>query len=198
MNPEPTEIIIGDTTTWIRRKVQASYENDDGTIEYVDIKASEGWTLKFTAAGALGIFSLTASADTDNADDFKFTATAAISAAYVAGDYKWQLVATKTTIRYTIDMGTVTLLDNISVRAALYDNRSHAKKVLDAIEAVIENRATQDQMSYQIGGRQLSKTPISDLLRLLVFYKNEYGDELALENISKGRGTGRKILARFK
>lgn len=197
MNTEPTEIIIGDTITWTRRGVQAVSENDAGTLEYTDIKASDGWTLKLTAVGRLGIFSITATADDENADDFKFTAAAAITAAYTAGDYQWQLVATKTTTRYTIAEGWVTLLDNISGRSALYDNRSHAKKVVDAIEAVIENRATLDQMSYTIGGRSLSKTPVADLLRLLVFYRNEYSDELALENIKKGRGTGRKILARF-
>jgi hypothetical protein len=164
----------------------------------VDIKASEGWTLKFTAVGKLGILTITAAADTDNADDFKFTAAAAITAAYVAGDYSWQLTATKTTTRYTIAEGMVTLLDNIAGRTALYDNRSHAKKVLDAIEAVIENRATVDQMSYQIAGRQLSKTPIPDLMQLRSLYRNEYEGELAMVRIASGRASGRKILVRFK
>lgn len=202
MNPEPLEIIIGDTITWIRRSVQAAYENDAGTVEYADIKASEGWVLKFTAVGRLGIFSITASADTDNADDFKFTASAATTAAYVAGDYQWQLAATKTvglsTTRYTIAEGWVTLLDNIAGRSALYDNRSHAKKVLDAIEAVIEGRASLDQMSYQIAGRSLSKTPLSDLIKLRSVYKDEYDGEVATARIQAGLASKRKILTRFK
>jgi hypothetical protein len=198
VNPEPLEIIIGDTITWIRRNVQAAYENDASTIEYADIKASAGWTLKFTAVGRLGIVAITAAADPDNSDDFKFTATAAVTAAYVAGDYKWQLTATKTTTRYTIAEGWVTLLDNIAVRTALYDNRSHAKKVLDAIEAVIEGRASQDQMSYQIGGRSLSKTPIPDLIKLRSLYKDEYEGEVATARISAGLASKRKILTRFK
>ena len=198
MNPEPLEIIIGDTITWIRRGVQAASINDDGVIEYTDIKASAGWALKFTAVGKLGIFTITAVADTDNADDFKFTATAALTTAYTAGDYLWTITATKTTTRYTISEGRVTLLDNIAVRTTLYDNRSHAKKVLDAIEAVIENRATVDQMSYQIAGRQLSKTPIPDLMQLRSLYRNEYEGELAAANIASGRASGRKILVRFK
>jgi len=202
MNPEPLEIIIGDTITWIRRSVQAAYENDAGTLEYTDIKASEGWTLKFTAVGRLGVFSITASADTDNADDFKFTAAAAVTAAYVAGDYQWQLTATRTiaeiSTRYTIAEGWVTLLDNIAGRSALYDNRSHAKKVLDAIEAVIEGRASQDQMSYQIAGRQLSRTPITDLMKLRSLYKDEYDGEVATARIQAGLASKRKILTRFK
>lgn len=196
-NIEPIEIIIGDTVTWIRRSVQALSENDNGTIDTIYIKASEGWALKIVAVGRLGQFSITAAADTDNADDFKFTATAAVSAAYIAGDYKWQLVATKTTTRYTIAEGWVTVKDNIAGRSALYDNRSHAKKVLDAIEAVIENRATKDQMSISINGRDIGFTSIPDLLKLRVTYKNEYESEQAAENIRVGLGSGRKIYTKF-
>jgi len=198
MNPEPIEIIIGDTITWIRRNVQAASENDSGTLEYTDIKASDGWTLKFTAVGKLGIFVITAAADSDNADDFKFTAAAATTAAYVAGDYKWQLVATKTTTRYTIAEGWITLTDNISGRSALYDNRSHAKKVLDAIEAVIEGRASKDQMGYQIAGRSLTMTPIPDLIKLRSIYKDEYDGEVATARVAAGLSSKRKILTRFK
>ena len=196
-NPEPLELIVGDSVSWKRRGVQAVSENDAGTIEYIDIKASAGWTLKFVAVGKLGVVSITASADTENADDFSFTATATVTAAYVAGDYKWQLVATKTTTRYTIAEGWITLKDNIAGRSALYDNRSHAKKVLDAIEAVIEGRASQDQMAYTIAGRSLNRTSIPDLLKLRSTYKNEYAGEVATANIAAGLASGRKILTRF-
>ena len=197
INPEPSEIIIGDSLLWRRRGVQAISEIIDGIPTYVDIKASEGWALKFVAVGKLGVVSITASADDEDADDFKFYVTAAVTAAYVAGDYLWQLVATKTTTRYTIAEGRVTLTDNIAGRSALYDNRSHAKKVLDAVEAVMENRATQDQMSYQIGGRSLSRTPLPDLLKLRATYKTEYEGELATANIAAGLSSGRKIYTQF-
>lgn len=197
MNPEPAEIIIGDTITWIRRDVEAVSENDNGTLDYTDIKASEGWTLKFVAVGDRGFVSITATADTDDADDFKFTATAAATALYAAGNYQWQVTATKTTTRYTIAEGTVVLLDNIGGRSALYDNRSHAKKVLDAIEAVIEGRATKDQQQYQIAGRSLQLTPIPDLLRMRSIYLSEYNSELEADRIKAGFPSKRKILTRF-
>lgn len=195
-NPEPLELIIGDTITWIRRDVTAISENDNGDPETIEIKASAGWALKWTAVGKLGIATITAAADPDDADDFKFTAAAGTTAAYVAGEYLWQLTATKTTTRYTIAEGRVTFLDNIAGRSAAYDNRSHAKKVLDAIEAVIEGRATMDQQSYQIGGRSLSRTPLGDLMKLRSLYKAEYEGEKTLDDIKNGLG-GRKILARF-
>jgi hypothetical protein len=197
MNPEPSELIIGDTITWIRRSVQAISENDNGTVETIDIKASEGWALKFTAVGPDGIAAINAAADPDNADDFKFTANATTTAAYKEGDYQWQITATKSPDRYTIATGIITFKDNIAVRSALYDNRSHAKKVLDAIEAVIEGRASQDQMGYTIAGRSLSRTPLPDLLKLRATYKTEYDNELATANIAAGLGTGRKVYTRF-
>lgn len=197
MGPEPQEIIIGDSLLWIRRNVQAVSENDNGTLETVNIKASEGWTLKFSAVGKDGVFSLTAAADSDNADDFKFSAAASVTAAYTAGDYLWQLTATKSTTRYTIATGRVTLTDNIALRSAAHDNRSHAKKVLDAIEAVIEGRASIDQMNYQIAGRSLTRTPLPDLLKLRAIYKAEYKGEQATADIAAGLDSGRKIYTRF-
>jgi hypothetical protein len=197
MNSEPSEIIIGDSLLWRRRGVQAISEITDGVPTYIDIKASEGWALKFVAVGKLGVVSIAAAADDEDADDFKFAATATVTAAYVAGDYLWQVVATKTPTRYTIAEGRVTIKDNIAGRSALYDNRSHAKKVLDAIEAVIEGRASQDQMGYSIGGRTLSRTPLADLLKLRATYKTEYESELAAAGISAGLGSGRKVLTRF-
>ena len=195
--PEPTEIIIGDTITWKRRAVQAISENDNGTIETTDIKASEGWALKFVAVGRLGAITINATADTENANDFSFTAAAATTGAYTAGDYQWQIVATKTTTRYTIATGIVTVSDNIAGRSAAYDNRSHAKKVLDAIEAVLENRASATDQSYTIAGRSITKIPLQDLMRLRAQYKAEYESEVATENIKMGLSGKNKIFTRF-
>lgn len=199
--PEPAEIILGDTLTWIRRDVVAYSANDAGEPETTEIKASAGWTLKYSAVGKLGQFAITAAADPDDADDFKFTATAAVTAAYIAGDYKWQLTASfgagASAIRHTIAEGWVTLTDNIAARNAAYDNRSHVKKVLDAIEAVLEGRATRQDQAYTIAGRSLQLTPIPDLIKLRVLYKREYENEMAAERIKAGLGSGRKILTRF-
>lgn len=197
MYPEPTTIIIGDTLSWVRRSVQAISENDNGTPETTDIKASDGWALKYVAVGRLGAITINATADDENADDFKFSATATATGAYVAGDYQWQIVATKTTTRYTIATGIVTVTDNIAGRTAAYDNRSHAKKVLDAIEAVIEGRASASDQSYTIAGRSITRIPLQELMRLRAQYKAEYDAEVATENIKMGLASKNKIYTRF-
>ena len=77
------------------------------------------------------------------------------------------------------------------------DNRSHAKKVLDAIQAVLENRASQDQMSYSIAGRSLSRMTIDDLMRFRDRYRAEYNREIKLKRIKNKQDTGNTIKARF-
>ena len=67
--------------------------------------------------------------------------------------------------------------------AAGHDARSHVQRVLDAIEAVLEKRATLDQEQYRINNRELRRTPIADLLKL----RDRYRGELArMKAASKG------------
>ena len=55
----------------------------------------------------------------------------------------------------------------------------HVRRVIDAIEAVIERRATKDQKSYSIDGRSLERTPIDELLLLRDRYRAEWQRLLA-------------------
>ena len=75
--------------------------------------------------------------------------------------------------------------------------RSHAKIVLDAIEAVIENRANIDQSSMSIAGRSLSRMSIDDLLTFRARYKAEYLKEVKQARIKNGRGSGNTIKVNF-
>ena len=77
------------------------------------------------------------------------------------------------------------------------DLRSHAKKVLDAIEAVIENRATVDQSSFSIAGRSLSRMSIDELLTLKNRYKAEYLKEIKEARIKNKQRSGNTIGVKF-
>jgi len=198
-HPEPFEIIIGDTLSWTRLYGDVTYIDADGDV--TECPASDGWTLKYSYAApeASAAFSITASAD---GDDYLVAVTAAATALYVASDnYSWVAYVEKgagaTIERHQIDKGSCKVKGGYASYVAAFDNRSHAKIVLDAIEAVLESRATMDQMSYTIAGRSLGRTPIADLLRLRNMYKYEYEAELAAENIGSGLDSGRKILVRF-
>ncbi len=71
---------------------------------------------------------------------------------------------------------------------------SHAKTVLDAVEAVIERRASKSQMEQAIDGVQIKHMDILDLVRLRKMYAAEYRrEEIAAGNIVSRR----KIKVRF-
>jgi hypothetical protein len=77
------------------------------------------------------------------------------------------------------------------------DTRTHARKVLDAIEAVIEGRATKDQYEYQIQGRMLRLTPLPDLIKFRQLYKAEMQREIQAANVQAGIASRNKIVVRF-
>lgn len=60
--------------------------------------------------------------------------------------------------------GTVVILPEISAQANDYDGRTWARRSLDAIEAVIEGRASRADLEYQIGSRHLRSMSHAELL----------------------------------
>jgi hypothetical protein len=98
------------------------------------------------------------------------------TSAFGAGFYSYAVIASNGIDEYTVENGSF----DVELRADLNfdsDLRSHARKVLDAINAVIENRATVDQQSYSIAGRSLTRMSLDDLLK----FKNVYQAQVAKE-----------------
>lgn len=114
-----------------------------------------------------------------------------------AGDYWWQAVATKGSERCTVASGQFTVTPSLEEQASGYDGRSHVKKVLDALNAMLEKRATLDQQSYSIQGRSLSRMSIEDLYTWRDKYQRMYDAERERERIQQGMGNGRKVQIRF-
>lgn len=195
-NPEPSSIRAGDTLTWLRSYHDCAYIDHDGN--QVECKASEGWTLTYYAKNASASFTIAAAAH--NTDDYLVAVTATTAAAYTAGTYSWAAFVSKgigvALERHLIDQGTWEVLSNLAATGNI-DNRTHVKTVLDAIEAVLEGRASQDTKSYTIAGRALEKWPIADLLRFRALYKAEYESEQIQEKINNGEPSQRKLFVRF-
>lgn len=79
--------------------------------------------------------------------------------------------------------------------AAAQDTRSHAVKTLEAIESLIEGRATKDVNSYTIAGRSLTRMSADELVKWRSYYRNE----VAMERRAGRPNGGRRItLAGFK
>lgn len=114
------------------------------------------------------------------------------------GEYKFQAVATDSlSHKFYVDSGSVTYEINYATLTTGQDNRSHVKKVLDALEAMIEGKATSDQIYYMIEGRALSRIPPDQLMMWYEKYKHMYEQELKLERRKRGKSTG-KIYVEFR
>lgn len=168
---EPRELRVGLTWEW-RREDLADYPASTWTLKY--------WCKKTGTTGAN--FSITATAD---GDAFEVSVAAATTQGYTAGDYTWVAVVTSGSEAFEVDRGTFVLQPRYDA-AANVDDRSHAKTVLDAIEAVIESRASKDQEEYQIGGRSLKRTPLADLMR----FRSAYRAEVYAEQLAENRRNG--------
>lgn len=181
---EPISFVAGDTLVF--EHDDPTYSVDDWTLDYVSLKLSAGFSFTVT---------------TGNGYTFSASVKASDTISWVAGTYRWlaQVSHNSNGERHTVAEGTWDVIaDYATLVSSGFDSRSHVKKVLDAIEAVIEGRATQDQMSYSIGNRSLARTPIPDLIVLRDKYRINYANEQKAERIALGLGHKGRILTRFK
>lgn len=146
------------------------------TVNLPAYPASQGWGLHIYLRGvsAINIES------TPSGTQHIFDVPASTTSAWKAGSYGYSVRAVNATSGevYEVDGGNLNILGDIQT-ATDGDYRSHAQKVLDAVEAVIENRASLDQERYRINNRELYRTPMADLLRLRAQYRNEVRQEKA-------------------
>lgn len=181
---EPDQLVIGDRWMWKRTDLATDYPIATYGLTY---------TARLDGAGST-TFAITAS---ESGTVYTVEVASATTAAYTAGTYRWQAYITRTSDsqRIEVDSGSFLVIPNRAVSTA--DPRSHVKKVLDAIEATIEGRASVDQMGYSIAGRSLSRTPIADLLVLRDRYRIDYRSEQNSERIANGLPSKNRLLTRF-
>lgn len=151
-----------------------------------------GWTLTYHLTGPQ-VISFSA---TEVSSVFTVDVNSATTAGWTVGDYTWAKIATSGTEREALDNGTLEILADPTT-ASSGDVRTHARITLDAIEAVIETRATKDQDSYTINGRSLNRTPIPDLLLMRDRYKALVIGEERRERALRGEATSARIEVRF-
>lgn len=182
---EPAQLVAGDRAMWKRTDLGADYPPASYTLKYsARLEGSGATEITFTAAGS--------------GSDFIVEIAAATTAAWAPGRYHWQayIIRTSDSQRITVDSGTFTIKANRD--EATTDPRTHAKKVLDAIEAVLEGRATKDQESVTIAGRTLQRTPLPDLIALRTEYRMEVRAEEAKEQLAQTGFDPRRVGVRFK
>jgi len=177
---EPASFTQGEYVQWTR--TLDDYPATSWTLSYSLVKSSVQITFNATASGT----------------DHLVTLTTSTTADYTAGIYKWQAhVDNGSGERYLVDEGSMEILLDFAQQTSGYDDRSHVKQVLDALEATILKRATKDQGATVIAGEILSKMPIHRVLEFYDKYKALYAQEQAAENIANGLGHSGNVLVRF-
>lgn len=182
---EPNSVTAGDKVAWTKT---------------LDDYPASSYTLVYILAGGGSKISITAAAD---GDDHLVSVLSSVTAEWTPGDYVWfSSVTDAEGERTTLDSGSITIKPDPTDYVASSDLRSHARKVLDAIEAVIEGRASRSDQQYTIefngNKRTLVSIPIADLLALRSQYLAEVLREEAAEKIAKGLDAGNRFLTRFR
>lgn len=181
---EPEKIVSGDLIQWKRKDLGTDYDNSSYTLSYKARKHGDGDTVITITASASG-------------DDYLVSVSQSATANYATGLYHWQAYITRNSDseRITVDRGTFEVLVNRSAHTS--DPRSHAKKMLDKIESILEGRADADVSSYSINGRSLTKLPIDDLMSWRDRYQALYNREVRKERYLNKKGTSSTVLVRF-
>lgn len=174
---EPTLINAGDTVKW--------------TKSLADYPASAGWALVYTLVNTAQRYTV---ASVAQGADHLVTIAAAISAAYVPGDYAWRAQVSLAGEVYTVGTGRMTIKPSF---AAATDARSQARRMLEAVEATLEGRASSAVGDYEIAGRRLKYIPVPELLVLRDRLRADVAREDAASNVAAGLPDRRRVFVRF-
>lgn len=199
---EPLVVRAGESWAWARTDLAEHYPASD-------------WSLIYALRNADHHIDLTADAESD--DTFSIDLGPAVTADYPPGDYLWLAWAQRFEIetttetdpetgeeievetetdtlaaRHQVGTGTLRILPDLSLAAA-YDPRTWAKRMLDAVEAVLEARASTDQLDLvdtTLGDRGMKRDRSS-----LIELRSQLQIEVQRETGQRPRV--RRILARF-
>lgn len=180
----PASFTVGDTLT--------------ATVTSKEYPASKGWALQFTITNGESTKTAAATADGDN---YAINVPAATTATWSAGAYTFTLAVTNASgERHTIANGPIKLTPNLA-SGAPFDARSHARKILDAIEAYLENQATNGQMEIletQFDMRRMKREGKAEFIKLRNLYRAEVLAEEQAARAAQGLSTGKTLRVRFQ
>ncbi len=174
MSNIPSSLIAGDTWSW--------------TDTFSDYQAPT-WVATVYFENKDDNFSAVAAA---SGSDHVFSINAATSSGKKPGRYKWSIrVASGGTV-YTVESGWVEVLADPAA-AGNSDQRSWARRTLEAVEAFLEGSASGMQQSMSINGRAISRWSREELYR----ERDRLRAEVAADERGSNRSKGRYIKVRL-
>jgi hypothetical protein len=153
---EPTQVFAGDTLAWTRDL--ADHPADTWTLTYYFVNETDSFNIVATADGTTHSVSI----------------GGATTGAYKSGRYRWHARVTDGTTVTTVDQGWFEVKPDPAKLKT--DWRSHARKMIDAIESTLEGNASKQQLdliSYSFGAVNVNRDK-----ELLMRWRDRYAREL--------------------
>jgi len=154
-------------------------------------KPEDGWTLKYTFIDAsTAELVVTAS---DNGDSYHLVDESIVDtggALWTVGKKRWQATVQDAgpTELIVVDVGRCEFKKLFSAAGGAYDARTHAEKMVDALEAMFVNKASKDQVAYALEGLSVSRLTPDQITEWLNFYRIELEREVQRERVDQGKG----------
>ncbi len=181
---EPTTLIAGDSTDWVRTEPDYPATDWQGTYALFNATHTYGFQTMNVAGGHWA------------------NLLASETAAWAEGRYDWTFYLTNkldAEKRVSITSGRIVIKANPATGGAR-DGRTHAEKMLDAINGIIENKASKSQLDMvrvAHNGRDWEGKP-----ELLMQWRDLYAAEVRREqqarDMAAGQGgKGMRVRVRF-
>lgn len=179
---EPDTIVANDSVQWL--KTFTNFNPVTDTLSY---------TLMPIAGARINISAV----NYGDGSTFWVNVAASITSLWVPGFYLWQAYMLDSVgNRHTLYNGRLTINPDFAT-ASVGDYRSSVTITITNLYAVIQGKASSDQLHYSIRGRSLSRMSPKELTDWLDFYEELLDREIRREQMARGNSTKGKILARF-
>lgn len=182
---EPAYIVAGDTAEW--ELYLANY-------------LPTAWVLSYSLRGAQQDQYINFSETLSSPDGTQhlIQILPAVTILWAPGLYKFQAYVTNatTTDRVTVGWGNIEIVGDLAISDPT-DPRSYNRTTRDILRAALAGRLPAGMEHYSIGGRAISKIPLTQLNELLREYQDYVNQEENQERIRKGLGDKNLIRAAF-
>lgn len=172
----PARLVAGDTLTFTRN--------------FSDYPSSDGWQLKYTLISSAAAKSFEASAQPDGS--FLVNVAGTTTTSWPAGRFTLVEYVVKDTQRFTLNREPFIVVADLAGASTPIDTRSHARKMLDAINAWFEKKLP-NAGKVMLDGLRIDSHPIPDLLKL----RDRYLVEVQREELAASGRSAPKIRASF-
>lgn len=176
----PREIVRLSTPSW--------------RFEDPEFSPADGWSLEYAFEGPSEL-NITATAD---GAGFLVELTE-FQTAIATGSYAWQAIATRAAPleRVLVGTGRTEFILNYGIDTTTGPIKTHAARMVEAIEAQLEGRATDGQKSMSINGRSLDRHSLAELMEARKTYRIEARAEEAALLQGRDPNKRRRIKVRF-